>query len=324
LSARPLPLVVAGATCIAFSGILVRLADVTPSTAAFYRCAYAVPPLAALALWERRRYGSRGTRARTLAWIAGGFFAADLVLWHHSIAAVGAGLATVLGNVQVVLVPIAAWLVLRERPATTVAAAVPVVLVGVVLISGVVGSGAYGEDPALGALFGILTAVAYAGFLLTLRAGSADARRSAGALSHATLAAALFTLPIGWALGELDLEPTWPAHGWLVVLALTSQVLGWLLIAAALPRAPAAVSSVVLTLQPVMSVVLAMLLVDEQPSPWQLAGIAVVVCGIALATLGPRGTRPSRTREIGTASGRVHADSDGSRKPGCSAGDRRR
>ena len=170
LSARPIPLLVAGAACIAFSGILVRLADVTPSTAAFYRCAYALPPLLAIALIERHRYGSRTRNARWLAWLAGCFFAADLILWHHSIAAVGAGLATVLGNVQVVLVPIAAWLFLSERPGARVVAAVPVVLIGVVLISGVVGEGAYGSNPALGVLFGLLTAVAYAGFLLTLRA----------------------------------------------------------------------------------------------------------------------------------------------------------
>jgi drug/metabolite transporter (DMT)-like permease len=125
---------------------------VPPSTAAFYRCAYAVPPLLAIALWERRRYGSRGFRSRTLAWIAGAFFAADLILWHHSIAGVGAGLATVLGNVQVVLVPLAAWLLLSERPAGRIAAAVPIVLLGVVLISGVIGEGAYGSDPGLGVL----------------------------------------------------------------------------------------------------------------------------------------------------------------------------
>ena len=146
----------------------------TPSTAAFYRCFYALPALLVIALVERRRYGSRERNARLLAWLAGCFFAADLILWHHSIAAVGAGLATVLGNVQVVLVPIAAWLLLSERPAGRVAAAVPVVLIGVVLISGVVGAGAYGSNPALGVLFGLLTAVAYAGFLLTLRAGSSD------------------------------------------------------------------------------------------------------------------------------------------------------
>jgi drug/metabolite transporter (DMT)-like permease len=280
--------VVAGAVCIAFSGILVRLADVPPSTAAFYRCAYAVPPLLALALWERRRYGPRGRRDRALAWLAGGFFAADLVLWHHAIAAVGAGLATVLGNVQVVLVPIAAWLVLGEKAAGRVLAAVPVALAGVVLISGVVGAGAYGDDPALGVVFGVGTAVAYAGFLLVLRAGSSDVRRSSGALFHATLASALATLPAGWALGELELEPRWPEHAWLLTLALTSQVLGWLLIAAALPRAQAALTSVVLTLQPVMAVVLAMILLDEDPSVVQLTGIAVVIGAITLATIGKR------------------------------------
>lgn len=284
MSGRPLPLLVAGAACIAFSGILVRLADVSPSTAAFYRCAYAVPPLLAIAAFERRRLGTRGTRSRSLAWLAGVFLAADLILWHHAIAAVGAGLATVLGNVQVVFVPIAAWLLLSERPGGRVAAAVPVVLIGVTLISGIVGEGAYGSNPTLGVLFGVLTAVAYAGFLLALRASSTDIRRSAGALFHATLASALVVLPAGWLLGELELRTSWQSFAWLVTLALTSQVLGWLLIAAALPQAPAAISSVVLTLQPVAAVLLAIVLVDEDPSAVQLAGVAVVVCGIVLAT----------------------------------------
>ena len=247
-----------------------------------------MPPLAALAFWERRRYGPRGSRLRILAWIAGLFFAADLILWHHSIALVGAGLATVLGNVQVVLVPLAAWLLLRERPSGPVIAAVPIVLLGVVLISGVVGEGAYGDDPALGALFGILTAVAYAGFLLVLRAGAPDARRSSGTLFHATLASAIAIVPAGLLLGELHLRTSLESTAWLLTLALTSQVLGWLLITAALPQAPAAVSSVVLTLQPVMSVVFAMLLLDEQPSSVQLLGIGVVVAGIVLATVGGR------------------------------------
>jgi len=285
---RPVGLALAGATAIAFSGILVRLADQPPSTAAFYRCAYALPPLLALAAWERRRYGPLADRARTLSIIAGLLFAADLILWHHSIAAVGAGLATVLGNVQVVLVPIAAWLFLHERPEARVLGAVPIVLSGVVLISGVVGSGAYGEDPALGVLFGLLTAVAYTAFLLVLRAGVQDLRRPAGPLFYATLAAAAASLPAGWVLGELELKPTWPEHGWLIALALSSQVLGWLLITVALPRVPAALTSVLLTVQPVLSVVFAAILLDESPSSVQSIGIAVVISGILLATLGRR------------------------------------
>ena len=281
-------LAVAGAACIAFSAILVRLAAEPPSTAALYRCVYALPALGALAYWERRRYGPRSGQQRLLSVVAGLFFAGDLILWHHSIAAVGAGLATVLGNVQVVLVPLVAWLLLRERPGRRVIAAVPVVLAGVVLISGVVGAGAYGDDPALGVVYGVTTAVMYTGFLLVLRAGNRDLRRPAGPLFYATAASALATLPAGWLLGELRLRPTWPAHGWLVALALSSQVLGWLLISAALPRVPAAVSSVVLTLQPVLSVVFAAVLLDESPSVVQLTGIAVVVGGIVLATVGRR------------------------------------
>lgn len=288
MRSRPVALALAGAATIAFSGILVRLADQPPATAAFYRCAYALPGLAALALWERRRYGPLARRAVALSVLAGLLFMADLELWHHAIAAVGAGLGTVLGNVQVVLVPLAAWLLLEERPQARVIAAVPIVLSGVVLISGVLGEGAYGEDPAVGVVFGLATAVAYTGFLLVLRAGSRDLRRPAGPLYYATAASAAATLPVGWALDELQLEPTWPEHGWLIALALSSQVLGWLLISAALPRVPAALTSVVLTLQPVLSVVFAAALLGESPSTVQSAGVAVVLTGIVLATVGRR------------------------------------
>jgi drug/metabolite transporter (DMT)-like permease len=288
MRSRPVLLAMAGATCIAFSAILVRLADVPPSTAAFYRCAYALPPLAVLVWWERRRFGPLARRALWLSLLAGVFLMADLVLWHHAIAAVGAGLATVLGNVQVVIVPLAAWALLREKPAARTLASVPIVLFGVVLISGFIGVGAYGSNPALGVLFGILTAITYAGFLLVLRAGSADLRRPAGPLFYATLSSALVTLPVGAGLGELELRPTWPEQGWLVLLALTSQVAGWLLIAAALPRLPAALTSVTLTLQPALSVLFGVVLLDEAPSSVQLAGVAVIIAGVVLATAGRR------------------------------------
>ena len=301
MGSRPVLMAVAGATCIAFSAILVRLAALPPSTAAFYRCAYALPPLALLALWERRRYGPLSARALRLSLAAGVLFMADLVFWHHAIAAVGAGLATVLGNVQVVLVPLAAWALLRERPAARTLGAVPVVLVGVVLISGAVGAGAYGSNPPLGVLFGVLTAIAYAAFLLVLRAGSADLRRPAGPLFYATLSSALVTLPVGAGLGELELTPSWPEHGWLVLLALTSQVAGWLLIAAALPRLPAALTSVTLTLQPALSVVFAVILLDEAPSSVQLTGVVVIIAGVVLATAGRRRrayTEPKPLRDV--------------------------
>jgi drug/metabolite transporter (DMT)-like permease len=287
-SSRYLPYLtgVAGALLIAFSAILVRFADVSPSTAAVYRCAYALPPLALLAWIERRRYGPRPFADHRIALLAGVFFAGDLVAWHYAIDAVGAGLATVLGNTQVAMVGFAAWAVLGERPKRATVVAVPVVLLGVVLISGVIGDGAYGRAPALGAVLGVLTAAFYTVFILMLRHGNRDLRRPAGPLLSATLTGALGSLVLGALLGEMELAPTWPAHGWLLVLALTSQVVAWLLISVSLPRLPAATTSIVLTLQPVGSVLLGIVLLAEAPSPLQLAGVAIVICGIILATMG--------------------------------------
>jgi drug/metabolite transporter (DMT)-like permease len=292
---RPVLAGVLGALVIAFSAILVRLADVSPATAAFFRCAYALPPLALLAWIERRRYGPRATRDRLLAIGAGVALGADLVCWHYSIGAVGAGLATVLANVQVVLVGVIAWAALGERPANRALVAVPTVFVGVVLISGVVGSGAYGDDPLLGVVYGVLTAIAYALFLLVLRQGNRDLRRPAGPLRDATFSAAVCSGLAGLAIGDIDLLPRAEAEAWLVLLALSSQVLGWLLISVSLPRLPAVLTSILLMLQPVSTVVLGAVLLSEAPSAVQLSGVAVVLAGVAFATMGPR------TRELEAA-----------------------
>jgi drug/metabolite transporter (DMT)-like permease len=262
---------------------------VEPATAAVFRCLYALPVLGLLAWLEDRRHGRRAARERWLAIPAGIFFAADLVFWHYAIADVGAGLATVLGNLQVVVVPFLAWLILSERVQPRLLAALPLVCSGIVLISGVLETGAYGDDPVRGVVFGILTGLTYAGFILVLRHGSSDLRRPAGPLFDATLVATVTAAIAGLAIGEVDLVPTWPAHGWLLVLALTSQVLGWLLITVSLPRLPAALTSVTLTIQPVGSVVLGVILLGEDPSALQLAGVACIVAGLVSIAL-----RPSR------------------------------
>lgn len=279
---------VAGAVTIAFSAILVRLSHASPSTAAVFRCAYALPVLGLLAALERRRFGPRTRRDLTLSVIAGAFFAADLIFWHHAIGDVGAGLATVLGNLQVVLVGVLAWVFLSERAETRVLAAIPVVLLGVVLISGAIGHGAYGRDPARGVLFGIFTGLTYAGFILVLRHGNNDLRRPAGPLFEATLAATVFAALAGIAVGDVSFVPGWPGHGWLALLALSSQVMGWLLISISLPRLPAAVTSVLLTIQPVGSVLLGIAIFGESPSAAQFAGVGVVLAGVTFATLRPR------------------------------------
>jgi drug/metabolite transporter (DMT)-like permease len=275
---------VLGAVAIAWSSILVRLSHASPSTAAIFRCAYALPALGLIAFLEDRRFERRSWRQRGVAVAAGVFFAADLILWHNSIKDVGAGLATVLANIQVVLVPLVAWAVLAERPGRQVLAALPLALLGVVLISGVLEHGAYGRDPVRGAVFGLGAGLAYVGFLLLLRRGGADVRRPAGPLFDATLVGAVVSAAAGVVIGDAHLVPTWPGAGWLVVLALTSQVVGWLLISISLPRLAAAQTSLLLTIQPVGSVALAAAIFGESPSALQLGGVVLVLSALLVAT----------------------------------------
>jgi drug/metabolite transporter (DMT)-like permease len=294
---------VLGAIAIAFSSILVRLSHASPSTAAIFRCVYALPLLGLLAWLEDRRFGPRSWRERRVAIAAGVFFCPDLILWHTSIEYVGAGLATVLANIQVVLVPLVAWAVLSERSARKVIAALPIALFGVLLISGVLEHGAYGRDPTRGALYGIGAGVAYAGFLLLMRRSGSDLRRPAGPLFDATATGAVLSVIVGVIIGNARLIPVWPGAGWLITLALTSQVLGWLLITVSLPRLPAALTSLLLTIQPVGSVALAAVIFGESPSGLQLVGVALVLCGLLVATTPGRralAARRARLAEVET------------------------
>jgi len=107
-------LALAGVLSISFSAVFVRLASVSPVTATFFRAVYALPVLAGPWILLRRR-DRRTRRDRALAVASGLILAVDLALWHESIALIGAGLGTVLANVQVVFVAIAGWVMFGER-----------------------------------------------------------------------------------------------------------------------------------------------------------------------------------------------------------------
>jgi drug/metabolite transporter (DMT)-like permease len=238
-----------------------------------------------VAFAERRRFGALPWATVRLAAVAGLFFTGDLMLWHHAIEFVGAGLATVLGNLQVIVVGIVAWVLLGERPSRATLLALPVVLLGVVLISGAVGGGAYGADPALGVILGVGTALCYAGYLLVIRRGARDPRRPAGPVAVSTLFVVLAASLVGTAYGDLDFLPAPRSLAWLAMLGLTSQSAGYLFVSISLPRLPALVTSVILLAQPVMTVVLSMVLLAEAPSITQLVGVVLVIGGIAGATV---------------------------------------
>jgi drug/metabolite transporter (DMT)-like permease len=299
LTAHPRLTALMGAVAISFSGILYRLSAESPETAAFFRMLYALPILLLAVYFERREVGPMPRRSMWIAAGAGVLFAIDIIFWHRAVDAVGAGLATVLGNLQVVIVGVGAWLLFGERPSTRSLLAVPIVLLGIVLISGVLTQNSYGADPALGAVMGIIAAFAYAFYLLVIR--QIGRRRAGEPVAISTAATAAVCLVAGAGLGTLDLVPTWPAHLWLVLLALSAQSLGYLLIGLSLPRLPSVVTSIIMLAQPVLSVLWAVLLISETPSLGQFAGVALLLGGIALATVQVPRARPWRRRVLAEA-----------------------
>ena len=281
--AHPRTAAVIGALAIAFSGIFYVASDVSPSTGVFFRCLYGLPILVLVAAGERRSLGPMSRRAVALCVVAGACFAVDLISFHYAVDVIGAGLGTVMGNVQVVIVAVVAWLAFGERPRREVIVAIPVMLFGVVLVSGVIGSGAYGANPVLGVQIGLLTAASYAAYLLIIRRATPD-RRPAAPVAIATAVTAVGALVFGLAIGDIDLRPSMPAHAYLLALGILSQSVGYLAIQVSLPRLPAVITSVLLLVQPVTTVFLGAILLQELPSPFQLAGVGLVILGIAFAT----------------------------------------
>ncbi|HEX3702410.1 MAG TPA: DMT family transporter [Vicinamibacterales bacterium] len=288
-----------GVLGISFSAIFVRLANVSPITATFFRTAYAVPVLALVWAVQSRARARRGlppraARERVLAFVSGLILAADLILWHESIALVGAGLGTVIANVQVVFVAIAAWALYGDRPSLRTWSVIAVILVGIALTSGFNQSDAYGSNPPLGVIVGLIGGVVYGAFLLVFRAANLSLAPPAGPLLDSTIGGVVGAMVCAIFDPHFVLLPTWPAHLWLVLLALTSQVMGWLLIATALPRLPSVETSILLLGQPIFTVIWGLMIFDERLSMLQWSGSALVLAGVTVLSV-------SRARQLSDA-----------------------
>lgn len=275
-----------GATLISFSAVYVRLADVEPVRSSFLRAAYALPAFAVLIVVARRRSGTPLREGVVpLALVAGLFLGGDLFAWHTSIEHIGAGLGTVLPNLQVVMVGIAGVVLFHERPRPAFWVALPVVLAGVWLLGAVGEPVDVGGNVPFGVLLGVATAALYSVFLVVMRL-SRLRRPDAGSfdvMGSATLGAALVTGAFAASEGVAAPVGAWPADGWLVLLALSSQVAGWVLLSSSIHRLPAALTSIALLLQPVLAMVWGGLLLGEAIGAPQVLGAAIVLVGVAVA-----------------------------------------
>lgn len=280
---RALAALIAGAICIGFAPIFVRLIDVGYTAAGFWRVALALPLLGLFVL-PRKDAPVAADSTDRIRWLvfAGAFFAADLGVWHQSVRYTSVANATLLANLCPVFVTAGSVLWLGEKVSGKFIAGLVLALTGSALL--VASSFSISLQSVMGDALGVAAAVVYTGYLLIV---SRERRRSSAAevMWWSSLACAVFLLPVVLLVGE----SLWPqsARGWavLVGLALISQVLGQGLIAWAMAHLPASFSSVSLLVQPVAAAIFAWILLGEKFGTLQAIGGIVILSGIVICRL---------------------------------------
>jgi drug/metabolite transporter (DMT)-like permease len=268
-----------GAIAMGASPLFVRMADVGPFASAFWRTALALPLLALWALSERGTLRPGALRNRSV-WLSGLLFAGDLFFWHLAILATTVANATFLATTAPLFVVVGAWFLLGERIQSRGIAGLALCLLGGAALIG----HSYGFEPQrlTGDIYGIVTALFFAGYMLALRAARRDV--PAGTLSFISAAITTVILfVVAYAL-EPRLMPQ-SAQGWTVLLALAliSQVAGQGLLAFALGTLPAPFSSLVIFLEAIAAALFAWFLLHEALEPMQWLGGVMILAGIWFA-----------------------------------------
>ena len=278
-----------GAITIAFAPILVRLSEVGPSSTGFHRFLLAIPlywaiaatlPRAAVAEGSER---PRSARDFLLISMAGVYLAADVAVWHYSIQMTTVANSTLLANVAPVFVVLAGWILFRTRVTGTYLIGLAAAMTGVFILSRA--SLSLSQDHFIGDLLGVLTAVFYAAYQMSVE----RLRRrfsTVTIMKYAIPASALIMLPVALASGDDLLPVTLAGWGFLIALAAGPQVFGQGLIAWALAHLPVAFASVSLLVQPVTAALVAWALFGEQIGAQQAVGGVIVLAGIMLARRG--------------------------------------
>ena len=279
-----------GAMLLSFAPLLYIQSDTSPLTGAFFRMLYALPILIFL-VWYLNQDDQRERKDRMLAFSAGLLLAIDFAGYHSAIDYIGSGIATLIGNSQVIIVTLVSWWLLGERPNRMILLALPMVMLGLLFISGIWDDEPYGDDPIKGVVGGIVAAIFYSSFLIIYRFSNRIRAPSVNLQLDATVGAATGLLIIGiLPLSSLDIEPidfsfTWPGHGWIILLAVSCQVIGWIAITYALPRLPAAHTSFAILLQPVLTILWGVIILSEKPSIQQIGGMSLIFAAIIAVTV---------------------------------------
>ncbi len=285
--ADPRPRLYLGAVLISLSPVWVKLVEVSSTTSGFYRAAFGAAGLCIYLLVTRRRMSfSRSMWGLLL--LATVFFSLDLWFWHRSINYIGPGLSTLLANFQVFVMMFAGVVLLRQPPRAAQLIAVPLALLGLALIVGLDWS-SLSADYRAGVIFGLLTAVAYSSYLLTMRSIRSEAvdRLPTREVAIVSIGVAIMLGGSAWVEGESLAIPTMTDAGWLLAYGLLSHALGLMFIASSLPQVTTTEAGLALLLQPTLSFVWDVVFFARPMTPTEIAGAAIALFAIWLGAQKP-------------------------------------
>ncbi len=275
----------AGNISLSIGAMLVRLADTGPTASAFWRMAIALPILLALA-W-RESGGRLPPRSATLiAGAAGIFFALDLAAWHIGILQTKVANATLFGNCASLLLVLWGIFLTRTLPRGWQALAILLAFAGSALLMGQ----SYELSPAflIGDLLSLLAGVLYTGYvILMLRVR--DTLAPWTALTISSIVCVPILLGTALALGEAIMPQNWTP---LILLALTSQIIGQGLMTWALPRFSPLVIGLTLLVQPAVAALAGWLMFGELLGPIDIFGGMMVGAALVLIRLPSRRAAP--------------------------------
>jgi drug/metabolite transporter (DMT)-like permease len=278
----------AGNIALSIGAMLVRLADTGPTASAFWRMTLAAPVLLFFAWRERaRETGGRLPRsAMLIAAAAGIFFAFDLAAWHIGILQTKVANATLFGNCASLLLVIWGIFLTRTLPRGWQALAILLAFAGSALLMGQ--SYELSPDYLVGDLLSLFAGVLYTGYVILMQ----RVRGTIGpwsALSIASLVCPPILLTTALALGETIVPQNWTP---LILLALTSQIVGQGLMIWSLPRFSPLVIGLTLLVQPAIAALAGWIMFGELLGPVDLLGGLMVGAALVLIRLPSRDARP--------------------------------
>lgn len=280
--------VLLGAVFISFSAVFARTVTVGPTASAFYRMLIGAVILLILARL-RESFPPVSGKLLAVPVLCGAFFCADLWVWHKSVLAVGPGLATILGNFQVFVLAFCGVVFFKERIEPRLLLSIPLAVFGLLLLLGFEWS-SLSQDYRLGVGLGLLTAVFYSAYILTLRRTQTAGRRLAPMTNLALISFSSAALLAVVALleGESLLITSSRDAFFLILYGLIGQVLGWLLISKGLPDTDISVAGLLLLLQPGLALLWDILFFGRSTTNSELAGAAIVLFAIYLGSTAKR------------------------------------